>query len=532
MKPASVRRRGEAHTDLFRSAAGAAAVHDAYQDLLERFLPFAEQRIVPTSAGDTFVLSAGPRDGPALVLLHGSGSVAAAWAPEITTLSRTHRVHAVDLLGESGHSAPHRAPLRPGVHAPWLHEVMSALDAVPAAVMGVSLGGWIALDHATSFPDAVTDLVLFAPSGIGRRRLGPLLVAGLLGALGDPGRRHALAVLLGPGAPASSDFHRALASLALLTSRHFRPRTDPIATFSDEQLVRLPGAVTAVFGARDRMIRAREAAERLRRLHPRSRVLLLPHRGHLVPEQASYLDRLESRGRPRAAASGAVSVVFLPGLAGHPDEFAAQVTHLGAVRRVITSRPVVDGDTSVAGAARRLVADLRRDGVERFVLVGHSAGGVIALAAAQQQPDGLAGVALLDTPVLLPTPAQVALRLLTVLLRTPLAGPLLRFVVRATFSDSDLAPFRRALLQRLAETPAHAARSLIRTTFTHDSATALASVPVPVLVVRSTIPIRVDQLPATARWIDVRGAGHWAHVHAADRVNTALGDFLDGLDGR
>jgi len=280
------------------------------------------------------------------------------------------------------------------------------------------------------------------------------------------------------------------------------------------------------------MIRAREAAERLRRLHPRSRVLLLPHQGHLVPEQSNCLDRLEARGRPRAAASGAVSVVFLPGLAGHPDEFAAQVTHLGAVRGVITSRPVLDGDTSVAGAARRLLADLRRDGVDRFVLVGHSAGGMIALAAAQQQPEGLAGVALLDTPVLLPSPVRVALRLLAVFLRTPLAGPLLRLFVGATFGDSDLAPFRREVLQRLAETPAHAARSLTSTTFTHDSATALASVPVPVLVVRATIPVRVDQLPLATRWIDVRGAGHWVHVHAADRVNTALRDFLDELDPR
>lgn len=290
-------------TEPFRSAAGAAAVHDAYRELTEQFLAFTEQRTVSTSAGDTFVLTAGPRDAPPVILLHGSGSVAAAWALEIAELSRTHRVHAIDLLGESGLSAFHRAPLRPGVHAPWLHEAASALDAVPAGVVGTSLGGWMALDYATSRPDAVSDLVLFAPSGIGRRKLGPLLLAALLGTLGDRGRRRALALLLGPGTSARPDpVHQALESLALLTFRHFRPRTDPLATFSDEQLRNLPRHLTAVFGAHDRMLDGRGAAERLRRLHPEGRVVLLPDRGHLVPDPMSYLDHLQKRPRPPCGA--------------------------------------------------------------------------------------------------------------------------------------------------------------------------------------------------------------------------------------
>lgn len=287
---------------LFRSAAGAVAVRDAYRRLIEEFLPTAEQRTLPTCLGDTFVLSAGPTSAPAVLLLHGSGSVAGAWAPELVELARTRRVHAVDLPGESGFSAPVRPPLVPGTYARWLSEVAESLRAAPAAVVGTSLGGWVALDLASTFPDVVTELVLFSPSGIGRRRVGPLLLAGLLGVTGDAGRRRALAHLLGPAAAAWDDeFHRALGALALLTFRHFRPRTDSIPVLSDERLQRLPTRLTAVFGAQDRLLHAGEAARRLRRLHPRGHVVLLPDQGHLVPDQLHHLRHLVLRPSPPTA---------------------------------------------------------------------------------------------------------------------------------------------------------------------------------------------------------------------------------------
>jgi pimeloyl-ACP methyl ester carboxylesterase len=274
---------------LFRTTAGATAVRDAYRRLIDEHLPWAEQRTVPTASGDTFVLSTGPADGPPILLLHGSGSVAASWAPEMIGLGRTHRVHAIDLPGESGRSAPQRLPLRRGAHAQWLHEASSVLAARPAAVAGISLGGWVALDYAVTYPDAVRELVLFSPSGIGPRRIAPLLVAALLGTLGDRGRRRALTHLLGPGhQPADDSFHRDLGNLALTTFRHFRPRTDPIPHCTDDELRTLPRELTVVLGARDRMLHGPAAAQRLQRHADAARIDLLPRHGHLVP-RTEYL---------------------------------------------------------------------------------------------------------------------------------------------------------------------------------------------------------------------------------------------------
>ena len=235
----------------FRSPAGAATVHRAYQRLIDTHLPFAEQRTVATSVGDTYVLSAGPVDAAPVLLLPGSGSVAASWGVELAELGQTHRVHAIDLPGESGLSTPTRLPLQRGAHARWLHEVAASLEADPAAVVGTSLGGWVALDYAISDPRAVRELVLFSPSGIGPRKIAPLLLAAFLGALGERGRRLALDYLLGPGQPDWTDaYHQDLGALALVTFRHFRPRTDPIPTFTDNELRSLPPTLTVVLGDR------------------------------------------------------------------------------------------------------------------------------------------------------------------------------------------------------------------------------------------------------------------------------------------
>jgi pimeloyl-ACP methyl ester carboxylesterase len=277
-------------TTVFRSARGESEVRQAYRDLIDTHLSFAERRTIETSAGETFVLSAGPLDAPAVVLLHGSGSVAASWAPEIAALATARRVHAVDLLGECGLSGSARLPLEPGRHALWLKEVTTSLDAGSATVVGTSLGGWVAVDYASTFPERVRATVLFSSSGFGPRRLAPLVVAGVLSTLGERGRRRALGLLLGPNPPAWSDeFHRALGALALRTFRHFKPRTDALPQFDDDRVRSLPPDLTAVFGAKDRMLDGAAAARRMRDLLPRTSVILLPDQGHLIPGQAQYL---------------------------------------------------------------------------------------------------------------------------------------------------------------------------------------------------------------------------------------------------
>ncbi|MEM7318695.1 MAG: alpha/beta hydrolase [Pseudomonadota bacterium] len=89
--------------------------------------------------------------GPLIVLVHGVGLRADAWAPVIDCLSTSHKVVAPDL---PGHGA---SPFSSGLQTlTGYSEAIATLLSEPAIIVGHSLGAMIALDCATRFPERVT----------------------------------------------------------------------------------------------------------------------------------------------------------------------------------------------------------------------------------------------------------------------------------------------------------------------------------------------------------------------------------------
>lgn len=130
---------------IFRSGEGEAAVHARYRKLLADWPVPSEQRLLDTREGPTFVVSSGPADAPPLVLLHGSGGTTLDWYADIATWSDHFRVHAIDLIGEPGLSAPSRPQLGSDDYASWLDDVLAGLGVDRFSMAAVSLGGWFAL---------------------------------------------------------------------------------------------------------------------------------------------------------------------------------------------------------------------------------------------------------------------------------------------------------------------------------------------------------------------------------------------------
>ncbi|MFI7135223.1 alpha/beta fold hydrolase [Nonomuraea sp. NPDC050153] len=280
---------------IYASPEGARAVERRYRELLERWPVPAEHVRVPTGQGETFAVACGPAGAPPLLLLHGSGANSAMWTADVATWARRFRVYAVDLIGEPGLSAPSRPPLEPGAYAGWLAEVLAGLGVERVSVAATSLGGWMALDYATRWPDRVERLALMCPSGIGRRRWLPLLGAlPLLAFGGERGRRRAMSLVLGPGAgppPAGDDF----AEFALLIHRSFRPRRGRLASFPDAALRRLTMPLLVIAGGRDRMLDSYGTRRRLLSAAPHADVRLLPGTGHLLPAHTrEIMDFLEN----------------------------------------------------------------------------------------------------------------------------------------------------------------------------------------------------------------------------------------------
>lgn len=273
----------------YKSEAGRKAVAAAYADLLAHWPVPCESLRVPTRAGETFVIASGPAAAPPLVLLHGAQTNAASWMFEAAAWSADFRVFAVDVIGEPGLSAPVRLDLEGEAHALWLDDILAGLAVARAAFVGVSLGGWLALDYAIRRPGRVEALVLIAPAGIGPQvnvlaKFWPLL---LLGPLGH--RRLRDKVLGPPPAKLGADQQRLLDFLGL-AMRHVRPRIVKIPIASDAALAALSMPILAVLGGRDVLIDTASIRRRLADL-PTAQVLWLEDAGHFITGQAEAIHR-------------------------------------------------------------------------------------------------------------------------------------------------------------------------------------------------------------------------------------------------
>lgn len=265
-------------TTIYKSETGERELLDHYRQVLDAWPVPAEHVRVPTREGETFVLASGPRDAPPVVLLHGSGANTSMWRGDIATWSRHFRTYAVDLVGEPGLSAPSRPALDSDAVSLWLDDVLEGLGITGAAFVGMSLGGWTALDYAVRRPERVTRLALMCPGGVGRQKIGWILKALLPRPFRSGGLRESAMAVAG----LDGERDRQALDAVVLTFTHFNPRREKLPVFSDDALRGLAMPVLVIVGARDAMLDSRQTARRVREHVPHSTVRLLPEAGHAV----------------------------------------------------------------------------------------------------------------------------------------------------------------------------------------------------------------------------------------------------------
>ena len=295
--------------EIYKSEAGAEAVRDRYLQFLARWPIENEHRYVETREGVTFVVACGPKDAPPVILLHGAGFNSSTWIGDVAEWSKHFRLYAVDLIGHPGLSAPSRPPYETDAHARWLDDVMAGLEVDRAAFVGLSLGGWMAIDYAARRPDRVPSLVLLAPGGVGRQLLSKpklFFVILPLTMMGKWGRRKAQDMVLGPTQQDDSPAAKAFGDYLSLINRHFRPRLDKLTLFRDETLERLTMPGLLIVGAQDPLLDSSETMARIRANAPHTEIRLLPDVGHAVVGQTGpVLDFLKrSTGQDLRASEG------------------------------------------------------------------------------------------------------------------------------------------------------------------------------------------------------------------------------------
>lgn len=241
------------------------------------------------------VRDTGPRDAPAVIMIHGFGASLHTWEPWAQVLSEDLRVIRFDLPG-SGLSAPDPAGDYTDARSmALLIALMDQLGVTRAHLVGHSIGGRIAWSFAARHPERVDRLVLFAPDGFaspgfeyGKAPDVPAALAAMRFVLPKPLLRMNLQpayanpeLLTGELTTRYHDLMLAPGARdALLARLRQTVLVDPVPLLKS---IRAPALL--VWGERDAMIPFANSAEYLLAV-PDIRLLAIPGVGHLPQEEA------------------------------------------------------------------------------------------------------------------------------------------------------------------------------------------------------------------------------------------------------
>ena len=152
------------HPSAFKTPEGEAAYLAAYDAAMKSWpVPYEEMEI-PGRFGMTHVVASGPKDAPPLVLLHGYWATSTMWTPNIADFSKDYRVYAIDVMGQPSKSIPDEPIRNAADYVAWLTATLDGLHLDRICLVGMSYGGWLALNYAVAAPERVQKLVLLSPA--------------------------------------------------------------------------------------------------------------------------------------------------------------------------------------------------------------------------------------------------------------------------------------------------------------------------------------------------------------------------------
>jgi pimeloyl-ACP methyl ester carboxylesterase len=105
-------------------------------------------------------------EGPPLLMVHGVASRAADAAPILRPLMKHRRIYALDLLGYGESDKPADADYSVAMQTDIVRRFAEAMEISQGDVIGISMGGWVALKYAAERPERVRRLVLVSSAGL------------------------------------------------------------------------------------------------------------------------------------------------------------------------------------------------------------------------------------------------------------------------------------------------------------------------------------------------------------------------------
>ncbi|MFM7027099.1 MAG: alpha/beta fold hydrolase [Chakrabartia sp.] len=242
----------------------------------------------------------GPREGQALVLIHGSNASLHSWEPWVARLKDRYRIVTLDLPGHGLTGPNPDGRYNYQAYAALVDQVMQKLGVAHAIVGGNSMGGGVAWTYALAYPEKLDGLVLVdaagAPSQTPRQmpigfRLARMPVAKDLARIITPRRMFDASLKTSVYDPAFAtpamvdrywELNRYPGNRTATMQRFAQAATNRPAQAGD--LARIKAPVLILWGAEDNLI-SRASADWFHAALPGSKLIVYPKTGHLPMEE-------------------------------------------------------------------------------------------------------------------------------------------------------------------------------------------------------------------------------------------------------
>lgn len=260
----------------------------------------APSRFVELGNGvTTHVRDEGPREAPAIVLLHGSNADLHTWQPWVDRLQRDWRVVRLDQRGHGLTGPAADGDYRREAFAGDVDRLADKLGLGRFVLAGNSMGGGIALEYALARPERLAGLVLVDAGGAPRLEEAKGNIGFTLARI--PGVSTVLSAMV-PRALIDRSLRQSVSNQAVVTDaavdRYWELLRYPgnrVATgmrfatpsepFTPAQLAAIRVPTLIIWGADDGLIPVSSARWLATRI-PRARLEVLPGIGHLPMEEA------------------------------------------------------------------------------------------------------------------------------------------------------------------------------------------------------------------------------------------------------
>ncbi len=234
--------------------------------------------------------------------------------------------------------------------------------------------------------------------------------------------------------------------------------------------------------------------------------------------------------------SGGIPVLFIHSLAGNSGQWSCQLEHLRKERRAIAidlrghgkSDPARDGDYSIDAMANDIYSVSKALGLNRFVLVGHSMGGLVSIEYAGRHPEMVAGLLLADpSGDARKLPAEQIKPFLAALDSDSYARTVEEYW-KAMLASSNPS-VQKKVLEDLHSTRREVVIEVFRSTLKFNPITALQRYPgkkLSVITLLNDMPISLHNLLPDLPHVSISDTGHWLQLDKPEEFNRIMDEFL------